>query len=68
MQGKRRIGKVNRNCKNLEDGSAKLQGRQQETDERENLDEFSSVAEIKLVAKKNEEGIKLKIRGRRKVP
>jgi hypothetical protein len=38
MQGKRRGGNINRNNKKPEDGSAKLQRRQRETDERENSD------------------------------
>jgi hypothetical protein len=68
MQGKRRAGNVNRNGKKPEDGSAELQRRQRETDEREKLDKCLSVAELKSVAETNKEGIKLKTRGRRKVP
>jgi len=45
-----------------------LQSIQRETDERENLDKCSSVAEIKSVAEENEEGIKLKTRERGQVP
>jgi hypothetical protein len=59
---------VNRNGKKPEDGSAELQSRQQETDEREKSDKCSSVAELKSIAETNKEGIKLKIRGRRQVP
>jgi hypothetical protein len=62
MQGKMRVGNVTRNGKKPEDGSTELQSRQRETDERQKSDKCSSVAET------NEEGIKLKIRGRRKVP
>jgi hypothetical protein len=65
MQGKRRSGNVNRNDKNPKDGSAKIQRRQRETDEREKPDKFSSVAELKSVTETNEEGIKLNTRGRR---
>ena len=68
MQGKRRIGNVNRNGKNPEDGSAELQSRQRETDERENLDKCSSVSELKSITEKNKEWIKIKKRGRRQVP
>jgi hypothetical protein len=67
MQGKRRVGNINRNGKKPEDGSAALLSRQRETDEREKSDKCLSVAEIKSVAETNEEGIKLKTRGRRKV-
>jgi hypothetical protein len=67
MQGKRREGNVNRNGKNPEDGSEKLQRRQRDIDEREKLDKFSSVSYIILVAKTNKEGIKLKTRGIRQV-
>jgi hypothetical protein len=59
MQGKRKSLNINRNNKNPKDGSAELQRRQRETDEREKLDKCSSVV------KKNEEGIKLNTRGRR---
>jgi hypothetical protein len=65
MQGKRRAGNVNRNDKKPEDGSAELQRRQREIDERDKSYKCSSVAEIKLVAETNEEGIKLNTRGRR---
>jgi hypothetical protein len=68
MQGKMRAGNVNRNGKKPEYGSAELQSRQRDIDEREKSDKCSSVAEIKSVAKVNEEGIKLNTRGRRKVP
>jgi hypothetical protein len=51
MQGKRREGNINRNGKKSKDGSADLQRKQQETDEREKLDKCLSVAEIKSVAK-----------------
>ena len=63
MQGKRREGNINRNGKKLEDGSEK--SRQRETDEGEKSDKCSSVVDIKSVAETNEEGIKLKTRGRR---
>jgi hypothetical protein len=68
MEGKRRVGNINRNGKELEDGSAELQSRHRETGERVKSDKSSSVAYLKLVAEKNEEGIKLKARGRRHVP
>ena len=68
MQGKRREGNINRNGNTPEDGSAELQRRQRETDERENSDKCSSVEEIKLVVETNEEEIKIDSRGRRKVP
>jgi hypothetical protein len=68
MQGKRRAGNVNRNGKKHKDGSAKLQRRQRETDEREKSDKCLSVAKLNSVAETNEEGIKLKTRGRRQVP
>jgi hypothetical protein len=68
MQRKRRARNVTRNGKKPEDGSVELQRRQRETDEREKSDKCSSVAELKSVAETNEEGIKLKTRGRRQVP
>ena len=68
MQGKRREGNINRNDKKPKDGSEELKIRQREIDEREKSDKCSSVADIKSVAETNEEGIKLKTRGRRKVP
>jgi hypothetical protein len=63
LQGKRRVGNVTRNGKKPEDGSAELQSRQRETDEREKSDKCLSVEEIKSVAETNTEGIKLKTRG-----
>jgi hypothetical protein len=68
MQGKMRAWNVNRNDAKPKDGSVNIQRRQRETDERVESDKFSSVAELKSVAEKNEEGKKLKTRGRRKVP
>jgi hypothetical protein len=68
MQGKRREGNVNRNGKKPEDGSAELQSRQRETDEREKSYKCLSVAELKSVAETKKEGIKLKTRGRKQVP
>ena len=67
MQGKRRAGNINRNCKKPEIRSAEIQRRKGETNEREKLDKCSSVAKLKSVAEENEEGIKLKTRGRRHV-
>ena len=67
MQGKRRARNDDRNGKKLEYGSAELQRKQRETDEREKSNKCSSVVEFELVAETNEEGIKLKTRGRRQV-
>ena len=68
MQGKRREGNINRNGKKPKNGSVEIQSRQRETDKRENSDKWSSVADLKSVVETNEEGIKLKTRGRRQVP
>jgi hypothetical protein len=67
MQGKIRAGNINRNGKNHEDGSEKIQRRQRDTDEREKLNKCSSVAYLKSVAETNEEGIQLDTRGTRQV-
>jgi hypothetical protein len=67
MQGKRREGNINRNGKKPEDGSAELQSRQREIDEREKSNKFLNAVELRSFADANEEGIKLKARGIRQV-